>query len=505
MFEFETSLDLEQLPADLYRAEQVRELDRTAIAAGIPGITLMRRAGEAVFDLIADCWPEVGHLSIWCGAGNNGGDGYIVAALAQRRGYQVQLVQVGEEAKLQGDAKTACTWAQEQGVVCTPWAEGVAIEGELVVDALLGTGLSGEVKAPYAGVIEQINASGLPVVAVDIPSGLCSDTGSVLGVAIDAEATVTFIGVKQGLLTGAGPAHIGELVFDDLDVPETTYAAVTSACQRVDWNNQLDCLSPRRRNAHKGDFGRVLIVGGNAGMGGAGVMAAEAAARCGAGLVSLATHPDHVAGVIARRPEVMTHGVSSGQDLEGLLAAPDVIVLGPGLGQSAWSEQMVRAVLASDKLLVVDADALNLISTGQFNHYPRDNWVLTPHPGEAARLLGCSLAEVQADRFAAVTALQKKFGGVVLLKGAGTLICAGEQPISLCSAGNPGMATGGMGDVLSGVLAALVAQGVSLPEATAAGVALHAGAADLAAIQYGERGLLATDLMEPLRQLVNQA
>ena len=318
-----------------------------------------------------------------------------------------------------------------------------------------------------------------------------------------ADATVTFIGVKQGLLTGAGPAYVGELVYDDLDVPADTFDQVNSTTARIDWANQRYQLQPRKKTAHKGEFGRVLIVGGHAGMGGAALMAAEAAARCGAGLVSLAAHPDYVAAVVAHRPEIMAYGVTSGQDLEPLLSGPDVIVLGPGLGQSAWSEQLVRAVLAADIPLVVDADALNLLSTGQFNHYPRQDWIMTPHPGEAARLLEQSTGAVQNDRFVAARALQQRYGGVAVLKGAGSLVADGSDTVKLCSGGNPGMATGGMGDVLSGILGGLVAQGLSLADAASCGVALHAGAADMAALA-GERGLLATDLFGPIRQLVNQ-
>jgi len=492
------------LPTRLYSAKQVRALDRYAIEDfHIPGIRLMRRAGQAVFDYLRRRWPNAKSISVWCGSGNNGGDGYIIAGLAARQGIRVQLIQVGEESKLRGDAKAACDWARQEGVVCSKFDASSVANGEIIVDALLGTGLAGEVRGNYAQAIAIMAQAPLPVLAVDIPSGLCSDSGAVLGLAVTADATLTFIGVKQGLLTGAGPARCGDLVFDDLAVPAEVFERVESGVNRIDAELLKGLLPARARDAHKGDFGRVLVVGGNLGTGGAALMAAQAAGRVGAGLVYLATRPEHLAAVLARCPEVMAHGVSSGQDLEPLLAGADIVVVGPGLGQNAWSEQLLRVVLASDRTLVVDADALNLASSGAVNHGYRDNWLLTPHPGEAARLLASTTTKIQANRFAAVRQLQQQYGGTVILKGAGSLVYGGEDAaLALCSAGNPGMASGGMGDVLSGILGGLLAQGFSLGQAGRLGVSLHAAAADKAA-QAGERGLLATDLLPHLRRLVN--
>ena len=492
------------LPTQLYSAQQVRELDRCAIEDfQIPGIRLMRRAGQAAFDQLQRRWPSVKSISVWCGSGNNGGDGYVIAGLACRQGFTVQLVQVGAESKLRGDAKLACDWARQEGVEFSTFDASCRAKGEIIVDALLGTGLSGEVLGDYAQAISVITGTDTPVLAVDIPSGLCSDTGAVLGQAVTADMTITFIGVKQGLLTGAGPAHCGDLVFDDLAVPAEVFERVNASAQRIDADVLASWLPARARNAHKGDFGRALVVGGDLGTGGAALMAAQASGRVGAGLVNLATRPEHLAAVLARCPEVMAHGVNSGQDLEPLLEGMDVIVIGPGLGQHAWSEQMLRVVLASECQLVVDADALNLISAGAVNHHQRDNWLLTPHPGEAARLLGCAVKTVQNDRFAAIRELQHQYGGTVILKGAGSLVCDGDDAaLALCSAGNPGMASGGMGDVLSGILGGLLAQEFSLSQAAQLGVSLHAAAADKAA-QAGERGMLATDLLPYLRQLVN--
>lgn len=259
-------------------------------------------------------------------------------------------------------------------------------------------------------------------------------------------------------------------------------------------------LPKRQRDANKSDYGHVLVIGGDYGMGGAVRMAAEAALRVGAGLVSVATRPEHINIVSGIRPEIMCHSVETAQDLAPLLARATFIVIGPGLGKSEWAQELLARVLQAKQPKLLDADALNLLAQ---NPVCCENWILTPHPGEAGRLLDEATEAVQADRIKAVQALEKKYGGVVVLKGAGTLVQTEKAKPTICEAGNPGMASGGMGDVLSGVIAGLAAQGLSLENAAKAGVFLHACAGDLAAAEGGERGLLATDLLLHLRQLVN--
>ncbi len=496
-----TSTDAPDFPRALYTAEQTRQLDQLAIDSGILGIQLMKRAGRAAFEQLLKHFPEPSSITVYCGAGNNAGDGYVIAALAAQRCIPVRLIAVGDPQKLSGEAADARDYAFQEGVkaeaLTKPPSEGV------IVDALLGTGIRGEVRPAYAEAIEQINQAGLPVLAVDIPSGLEADTGAVLGMAVNATLTVTFIGVKQGLLSGRGPALCGELVFAGLGVPESVYDQVASESRRLLLTEALAALPARAVDAHKGDFGHVMIIGGDTGYGGAAIMAAEAAARTGAGLVSLATRPEHVAPALTRRPELMVCGVTSGQELEPWLARPTVLVVGPGLGQSPWSEQMLQQALQSGLPVVLDADALNLLATNRpAVAESRDNWILTPHPGEAARLLQSGTAEVQRDRFAAVKSLQRRYGGAVILKGAGSLVRGAEGLTELVSAGNPGMASGGMGDVLSGVLGGLLAQGLNVTQAAALGAGLHAEAADLAVGDWGERSLLATDLVPALCQLL---
>ncbi len=492
-------------PSRLYRTTQVREFDRIAIEErGIPGYTLMQRAGQACFDALRQRWPEIDSVTVFCGAGNNAGDGFIIAALAQQAGMRVQVVLVGAVEKLRGDARRTYELAEQHNVAMRSFDAQLAIPPGVIVDALLGTGLDKDVREPYASAIAQINASHLPVLAVDVPSGLSADSGAVLGSAVRADCTVTFIAMKQGLLTGRAPALTGPLQFADLAVPPDVITSLQPSAHCLNLSEALAELPLRQQDDHKGRFGHVLIVGGDFGMAGAALMAGSAAQRCGAGLISVGTQPANVAAFVTRCPELMTHGVSSTHDLRPLLQRASVVAIGPGLGRSPWSEQLLHQVLATQLPLVVDADALNMLSElAAKQSIQRQNWVLTPHPGEASRLLGRSTAEIQSDRFDSVRALQRRYGGVALLKGAGTLICDVERNTGVCTHGNPGMASGGMGDVLTGVIAALLAQHLSPGAAARLGACLHGHSADLAAAAVGPVGLAATDLLPHLRASVN--
>ncbi len=485
--------------APLYTAQQTRALDRCAIQDhGIPGITLMARAAAAAWDILLQHWPQPERLQVLCGTGNNGGDGYLLADIAHKRGLPVSVLQLGDPAKIAGDALLARRQALANGVEVLAFAEGELLPYGVIVDAMLGTGLGGDVRGEYAQAIAALNASGVPVLAVDIPSGLCADTGRVLGAVVNARATVTFIGRKRGLYTLDAMDCTGALHYHDLGVPPEVYRQVDADARLADLDLLLRELPPRPAKAHKGMYGTLLVIGGDQGMAGAAALAGEAALRCGAGLVRVATRPEHVAPLVARTPELMPRGVDSGADLQPLLEAADVLVAGPGLGQSSWSAYLLQAAVASGKPLVLDADGLNLLAAQQVR--PRPGIIYTPHPGEAARLLGSDNASVQADRFAAVRTLQQQLGGVVVLKGNGSLVADGET-LLLSEYGNPGMASGGMGDVLSGVIGALLAQRMAPFAAAALGVCLHGAAADLAA-QDGQRGLLASDLAAHMRTLL---
>ena len=494
-----------ELPSALYRAAQVRELDRMAIDDhGIPGFDLMSRAGEAAFELLRDQWPQARRLCVFCGVGNNGGDGYVIAALAEKAGFEAQVVQVGDVAKTQGDALTALQRARDEGAEFAAFSEGTQYRADVIVDALLGTGLNGDVRGDYVAAIDTINHSNCPVLAVDIPSGLCSDTGRVLGTAVRADCSISFIGLKQGLLAGQAPDYVGALYFASLQVPEAVLSSLPASAQLIGQAHLRRWLPPRSRLSHKGNHGHVLVIGGDLGMGGAVAMAAEAAGRVGAGLISVITRPQHIAAILARRPECMVLGVEEGDSISHGLQQADVLVVGPGIGQSAWGLSLLQQALATDLPLVLDADGLNLLAARrQEPAARRGNWVLTPHPGEAARLLSSTTEALGRDRFAAISALQQHYHGAVVLKGAGSLIAGDEGALWVCHSGNPGMASGGMGDVLSGVIGGLLAQGLTLEQAAAAGVQVHAAAGDRATEQSGQRGLLATDLMPYIRRLVN--
>jgi hydroxyethylthiazole kinase-like uncharacterized protein yjeF len=491
-----------RLPEILYTAAQVRELDRLAIAEHkIPGATLMQRAGHAAFQLLQAKWPRARRIAVLCGPGNNGGDGYVIARLAREAGLAPVVIGMGEAGKMKGDAAAARKTCEAAGLAVRDFDTGLLAGNDVVVDALLGTGLEREVNGEWRAAIEAINRSRLPVLAVDIPSGLHADTGRVMGAAVRAHATLSFIGLKVGLFTGAGREQAGEIFFHDLGVPPDIYRKTEAQAYRLSEKTLAGLLPRRRRDMHKGDAGHVLVIGGDRGMPGAARMAAEAAYRAGAGLVMLATHPEHAAQIGAARPELMTYGVESAADLRPLFARADVIAIGPGLGGGEWGRALFGAALDKRLPIVVDADALNSLAADPVMH---EGWILTPHPGEAARLLGMSKEEVQADRIAAVRGLVASYGGVCVLKGAGTLVASlYDGAVAVCDRGNPGMASGGMGDVLTGVIAGLRAQGLAAADAARLGVWLHAAAGDDAAAA-GEIGLLASDLPPFIRSRLNR-
>ena len=488
----------DNLPLPLYSAAQVRELDARLIAAGTPGFELMSRAAHAIWRALRRRWPDAGMLTVLAGRGNNAGDGYLVAALALRAGWRVQLLAVGDPAQLQGDAALARDQALAEGVVVQAWRECSELQG-VVLDALLGTGLQGAVREPYAQAIRLLNASGLPVLAVDIPSGLCADTGRVLGVAVRAQLTVTLIGLKVGLFTGESADYCGNLQFDDLQADPAHVAAQAFTAQRLTAAN-VPHLPARSRNVHKGQLGHVLVVAGERGFAGAGLLAAQTALRAGAGLVSLATRSEHLAAAQARLPEVMAAAVASANQLLALGVNASVWVVGPGLGQSAWGRSLLSAAAVSQAVQVWDADALNLLALGAVT-LPSAA-VLTPHPGEAARLLGVSSADVQADRPAAAQALAQRYQAVCILKGAGTLIAAPDGGLWLCDRGHPVMAGAGLGDVLAGFIGALLAQGLVPLQAAQLAVYLHACAGERLAVLGC--GLAASDLCVVIRELLQE-
>jgi len=487
------------LPDDLYTAAAVRRFEREAIAAGIPGYTLMQRAGTVALDALRQLWPSAKSIAVVTGPGNNGGDGLVVARLARQQGFAVVILQVGT-ADLQGEALQALQDLLRTGQEVRPFDAALLAGQHVIVDALLGIGVRAPLRPECLAAIEAMNACDCPILSLDLPSGLDPDTGRALP-AVSATATQSFLALKQGLFLAEGPAHAGQVLFDDLGVQaskdaEPTLRTMNDRCLAA-------ALVPRLRESHKGLFGRVLIIGGGTGMPGAVRLAAESALRSGAGLVTVASRPEHLAAVVTMRPELMFHAVADADDIDQPLSQADVIAIGPGLGRSEWARELLERVFAlrtSGQQLVVDADALNLIAAGAGRQQCED-WILTPHPGEAGRLLGCDAQSVQQDRVSALASLCQHRGGTIVLKGAGTLVGRlGRVPL-LCQQGNPGMAAPGMGDVLTGALAGILAQRAEPFAAAAAGVYAHAVAGDRC-MRGGLRGMLALELAQELRAVL---
>ena len=478
----------------LYRSDQVREFDRRAIEeCGIPGYTLMQRAGAVALRLLRIRWPEARRILVCCGGGNNGGDGYVVARLAFEAGLEVCLLAATPPARLSGDAALAA--ADWTGDVF----EDVDPTGfDVVVDAVLGTGLEQVVREPLARLIERLDQARSDgrvrgVLAIDVPSGLNADTGMPMGAALRADVTVTFIGRKRGLATGRAAEFCGDLEYDDLGVSGQVFDDLEPDAILLDRVSVERTLPPRPAAAHKGQLGHVLVLGSDHNYPGACLLAARAALRAGSGLVSVATRRDHALALAAGLPEAMWADGEDGSVLGELLEGADVLALGPGLGRSEWSRAIWSRALASDLPMVLDADGLNLLAEQSM---ARGRWILTPHPGEAARLLGSDTAAVQRDRFAAARVLARRHDAVVVLKGAGSLIAEPDGRVAVCPFGTPAMATAGMGDVLTGIIASLIGQGLDLAAAARLGVVLHARAGERAAA--GRRNILAGELIEAL-------
>ena len=488
------------LPVEIYSVESVRRIDDAAInQAGIGGYELMTRAAQAALDAARRKFPEAKRWQIVCGPGNNGGDGYVLARLAAQKGIAVSVLAATPPDALSGDAKTAFHDLAAQGGVVGEWQGELDDEAHLLVDALLGSGLQRDLDGKFAKIVEAINVHLGGVMSLDIPTGLNGNSGQIMGTAVVADLTVTFVGLKAGLFIGSAARCVGEIAFAGLGIPADCRDGIPVQMRRIDDTVLQLALPPRQADAHKGDFGHLLLIGGGPGMPGAVRLAGAAALRSGAGRVTVATHPGNVVPVAADCPELMFRAVAEAADLADILSRVDTIAIGPGLGTGEWARQLLDVALDAGLPLVLDADALNLLPTQAKR---AKGWILTPHPGEAARLLDSRPAAIQKDRPKALADLKERYGGTIVLKGAGTLVSAENGPCWLCTAGNPGMAAPGMGDVLTGIIAGLVAQGLAAELAAVCGVLAHAHAGDAAA-KAGQRGLMASDLLPELRTLLN--
>ncbi|WOT04615.1 NAD(P)H-hydrate dehydratase [Shewanella youngdeokensis] len=481
----------------LYTAEQVRAAEARAVSDGsISRYDLVKRAAHETFNLLQANQPESASILVLAGHGNNAADAYVTAAMLLKIGRNVS-VQASAAQHPTMELQLAIEEFNQLGGRSTEFCLKQISEANVIVDGLLGTGLSGELSDELLTVINAINQSQAWVLSLDVPSGIDADTGRSHKGAVNANVTLVFGAIKQGLLTSEARHCCGQLQFEDIGI--SSFLGASKVSQLVSQDLPKVFMS-RRADSHKGSHGKVTVIGGDFGMTGAVRLAAEGCLRAGAGLVTVISRPEHQALICGTRPELMFRGCELvDMEVYHKLGWANVLVIGPGLGVTDWGYNLLKAVDLAEKPSVIDADALNLLCQLSFSN---PHWVLTPHPGEAARLLGVTVTEVEQDRFKAVQALHDKYGGVIVLKGAGTLIFDGVHCV-VAPVGNPGLASGGCGDVLAGVIGALIAQGYSGMQAAYFGVLIHGDAADLAA-QAGERGMLASDLMPYIRQLVNQ-
>ena len=509
------------LPNRLYKVDSIVQLEKAAIDEyGFSAYELMQRAGAAVFDVIQQDYPQYKKILLLCGAGNNAGDGYIVAKLAQQAGYEVQLVSLVDPKTLKDAAQLAYqAWVEVDDDALDKNDLSVINDSQIIVDALLGTGLTRDVAPEWSKWIDAVNQSSNPVISIDVPSGLMADTGGIAGIAIQADVTVCFIGLKQGMFTAQGKDVCGEIILNDLALPAEVYAAVKNDAQLI---REVDysLLPLRKPSSHKGCFGHVLIVGGNDGMPGAVILAARAALRTGAGLVTIITAENNIEAICAAVPEAMIRSCTT-ESADVLFDQPFVgevthVAAGMGLGQDDWAEKMLRHCVQLNKPLLIDADGLNLLARLEIKI--TSLLVITPHPGEASRLLRqtsinqtetVSSGSIQNDRFEAIEKLHALFkeseSCTVILKGSGTLIFDG-QVLKVCNLGTPAMAAPGMGDVLSGIIIALMAQNhdnleKSLIDIAELGVCLHGAAAEKY-VDGKTRGLLASDVINKLVEVL---
>jgi ADP-dependent NAD(P)H-hydrate dehydratase / NAD(P)H-hydrate epimerase len=505
-------------PLSLHTVAQVRALEQHWIqTVGVPSFELMSRAGVFAMRQLRSRWSAARDVLVLAGGGNNAGDGYILAHEAWSLGLSPRVLALTPPQALNGDAARAAEQCLAAGVPVELFdsmrlPERLA-RADVIVDAIFGIGLQRDLSTELCSVVQLVNAAARPVLSIDVPSGLCADTGAPRPCAIRADLTVTFVAHKLGLTLIEAAPWVGSLVLgtlvDDAALFERSASSVGCIAQRLDEHALHRALPRRSITTHKGEAGHVVVIGGGIGMPGAARLAAIAALRVGAGKVTVLCHPSSAASIATAHPELMVRPIEDARAIARHLQSADVRVVGTGLGRDEWASQVLDAALDESAATVLDADALTLLaarSPGGLllsdRHAPIRPWVMTPHPAEAARMLGLGTADVQADRLAALVTLAARTLAIVVLKGAGTWIgCAGQTP-TLCAVGNPRLATAGTGDVLAGTVAGIWAQQSTRARADSALLAaqaavwLHALAAAPreAAVASSDRGLLAGEL-----------
>jgi NAD(P)H-hydrate epimerase len=505
----------------LVTASEMRQLDRRAIEeVGIPGVVLMENAGREAAERLCRRYGSLhpGPVLVLAGKGNNGGDGYVIARHLRNRGWHVRTVVLAPAEGIVGDAGIHLkTLGREGGEVTftsdeESLAQALAAQKDtaLIVDALLGTGLTSAVHGPYAQAIDWINGSAAPVLSVDIPSGIDATTGSILGRAVRADLTVTFALAKVGHAIHPGAEMTGDLETVDIGIPVVLATQAGTAHTLVGAVEAAALLPKRPPTGHKGTFGHLLVVAGSRGKSGAAAMTAEGGLRIGTGLVTVAC-PAAIHDVLAiKLTEAMTAPLSevdgglslqAAGEIERLWTDKQALALGPGLGQAEETRALVRRLVRSCPLpLVLDADGLNAVAErpGILLEREGGSAVLTPHPGEMARLAGTTVAEVEGDRIGVARDFARRYQVVLVLKGARTVTALADGRVWINGSGNPGLASGGMGDVLTGLVGGLLAQGLAPEGAAVLGTYLHGRAADRLAQRLGDAGMIATDLLREI-------
>jgi len=491
--------------------EEMRAADACAIAEQrVPGIVLMEHAGRHLAMAARELSTVADLCVVLTGGGNNGGDGYSAARHLMSMGRQVEVWALRERSALDGDTALAASMAEASGVIIrepATWS-GQSLrtlaKGTILIDALMGTGLKENVRARAAELIRTVNQLPLVVIAADIPSGVCGDSGAVLGVAIEATKTITFQASKLGHWLYPGAGCVGELCIVDIGMPDVAMQVMSVNRRIADENADLEpVFEDVDANSHKGRNGHVLVIGGMLGRTGAVRMAADAAMVAGAGLVTVGTSRSALASLGGQAYEIMACALfddTAAMDWHEIALGYDAVVLGPGLPSDAsLGRRLLTTLHLLNKPLVLDADGLNHLAMKGQGGCTLEECVITPHPGEAGRLLGCSAQAIQSDRVGAVNELVSRYDTTVVLKGAHTLIGTRHRELIICGAGNVGMATAGTGDVLAGVIGALLARGLPPNEAAIGGVLWHAMAGDHSAEKEGPTGLRARDILTGLR------
>lgn len=513
-------------------AHEMRNIDRRATDKfGIPSILLMENAAHGILRVIEENYgPIKGRkITIVCGKGNNGGDGLAVARLLHNRDAVVQVILLADTGEMKGDAQTNLNIALKMGInIAIPsplagegkgegadiWAVRTALNHSyLIIDAIFGTGLSAHVTGDHLEIIELINDSGRTVVSVDIPTGINSDTGEVMGDAVKADATITFTLPKRGHFLYPGSELTGKLHIVDISIPEPAIEEEGISLNLLTEDDITRLIPDRLENSHKGSFGHVLVIAGSMGKGGAAAMTSLSCLRSGAGLVTLAT-PESVQPLIAGMvKEIMTYplpetaektiGLDAIEAIMKLSKDKDIVALGPGLTTNEETVEVVRRIIKELKIpVVIDADGINALAGG---HGGGNSFtILTPHPGEMARLTGKSSAEIQKDRIGIARDFAVNNGVFLVLKGAHTVIAEPSGTVHINQTGNPGMATAGTGDALTGIIAGLIAQNIDISSAVRLGVYLHGLAGDIAAKEKGMIGMIAGDLIERIPEAIRQ-